>query len=73
MTKGDDWESAQFRLPRGYSMPVEVELTDGTHEMRISATGDWRKVTRWQKLNLDKHTLAKLRKAKKLPASEADA
>ena len=54
-------------------MPVEVELTGGKRELRVTTTGDWREVVRWRKADMDDAEIKRLRKEQKIAMSELDA
>jgi hypothetical protein len=68
-----DWHDAQKRLPRAYSLPVEVEMAGGKKEIRVTTTGDWREVVRWRTANMDDAEIKRLRKEQKIAMSELDA
>lgn len=70
-----DWVNRDFYIPRGYMLPVQVELEDGTLELwPTSSPHHWGPVKRWRRVNLTQGTLRRLRKAAKITAeAEMDA
>jgi len=73
MQQQTNWQDAQKRLPRAYSLPVEVEMAGGKRELRVTTTGDWRSVIRWRPANMDDAEIKRLRKEQKIAMSELDA
>ena len=67
------WQSADYFLPRSCHLPVQVDLGHNTFEFRITTRGDWRKVTRWRKVQMTQGAIRRLRKALKIEQQEIDA
>jgi hypothetical protein len=67
-----DWEDANFWLPRGHMMPVQVKLASGKMEIWMSVTRDWRPVRAWRKIRVTNGCAKRLRREQKVEAQDLE-